>query len=472
MKIFSPDVIMKKINKIIRLIEFRKCKDNINHDKEIDNAAKNHVHIMIHYQQFIIDNLKIMNNIRFKKSLQYFFNEQHNKKYLFFMGKIDNVIILLKTLLNNIKKNSNSNDNGILVYEINRNIVSIVMGMPIYNKIKYKKYDEYLELFSEINISTQNLVTLHFKNIYDSDSIKNIISIIENIIEFGKKISNKNITFRDSDHYIYYKENKQIIKIYFYYNKYLYFDVMTRLDEERDKLVFSKYFGKFDENHINKLLKDNVDINKKDHTSFCNTILHWLVANSDVDYAIRLLKNGHRFSPKLNLSLPDMYGNTPLMLAIQKGYNRCGFTEKNGKIYEHSIIMGEFIDKYLSMCHTEDLLIKNEKNDTAFTIALKLYDFDTINKIKKNHYELHLRFFRDKKIINIMNTHYKKFSNNRNDEYNSDSDSNDGNDNELNDKYFNILSEKLSNHNERKEIERKKVNRNKILKLYLTAKTQ
>lgn len=133
-------------------------------------------------------------------------------------------------------------------------------------------------------------------------------------------------------------------------------------------------------NAVECILKNKYDVNEKDYFNG-NTVLNWAVHNSAIDSALYLIERRDTFNPPLNIRSQDDDGYTSLMSAIEKGYKRCNENDCE----KFKLNMGLFIDKYILSSPFDYFEIRNDAGNTAFEIALKLYDLDTIKTFIKYH---------------------------------------------------------------------------------------
>jgi hypothetical protein len=183
------------------------------------------------------------------------------------------------------------------------------------------------------------------------------------------------------------------------------YQIIRYFISENDYTLFDKKVKECNEN--------NVNINSRFGDEE-NTVLHWAIYNSSVKMAIKIIENKDKFIPRLELTIQDVNGNTPLMAAIDKGYLRCNDNLCNSTNYH----MGMFIDKYLAICSENDLkicstdLFKNKifhetiSGYNAFEMALMYYDFHTISIMQLYHPLYILNSMDNDHILQVINDYY------------------------------------------------------------------
>ncbi len=129
--------------------------------------------------------------------------------------------------------------------------------------------------------------------------------------------------------------------------------------------------------------KDCFDINTPDLKFHNNTLLHWAIFNSCVHSTLFLINNRQNF--KLNINLQETANNlTPLHTSIIKGRNRCN--NNNCTKYPK---MDKVIDLLIE-CDDLDINIQDKKGNTSFDLAIILYDFPTVEKIRTKYPDIQI----------------------------------------------------------------------------------
>ena len=124
--------------------------------------------------------------------------------------------------------------------------------------------------------------------------------------------------------------------------------------------------------------KDCFDINTLDNfLSLNNTVLHWAIFNSCVYSVLFLISNRKEFN--LNINIQERSGLTPLHSSIIKGRTRCN-NDDCVKYPEMDQIIDLLID-----CDDLDITIKDKNNNTVFDLAVILYDYPTVLKIREKY---------------------------------------------------------------------------------------
>lgn len=152
----------------------------------------------------------------------------------------------------------------------------------------------------------------------------------------------------------------------------------------------------------------NADFSLQDDTPFKNTPLHWAIANANNGTALAIIEH----APHTVLNMQCIGGNTPLHLAIAKGYTDCSSQGDRLECSNFELTRA-LIEKgaRLDIANFAKKNLSSSGGNTPLHLACARRDLPTMRLLIQNHVKLKIRNNSGKTALDLIDLTYEEASN-------------------------------------------------------------